>query len=95
MNEPKVVSDGSRMSDQHTREWRKDGWRVVADRHQVFGSDPGQGTPLMVHAPDGSSATLNCALDTGQCEYTSIPDDIYRWLDENVAERAERFVFGD
>lgn len=83
------------MTGQYTREWRKDGWRVVADRRQVFGNDPGQGTPFMVYAPDGNSATLACALDTGQCEYTEIPDGIYRWLDEHVIERAERFVFGD
>lgn len=75
------------MNDQKTKEWRRGAWRVVADRRQVFDNDPGQGTR-------NSSATMNCALDTGECDSVSIPDGVYEWL-EDVDEQAYRFVFGD
>lgn len=67
----------------------KYGWKLELDRaaakKQLVSDDPGNYAPVMVIGPNGESATGFCALDTGECEYTPIPDSVYRWLDEQIA----------
>jgi hypothetical protein len=59
----------------------KDGWKLVLDKSEIFPDDPGQGTPAMVYAPNGDSATYNCATDTGEIgDYQRIPNSIHNWL---------------
>ena len=75
--------------------WQYKRWRVVFESSQVFPDDPGNGTPAMVYAPGGDSATYNCAADTGECNDTPIPLHIMSWLEkleeeiEACFERAE------
>jgi len=60
----------------------KDGWKLVLDKSEIIPDDPGAGTPAMVYAPNGDSATYNCAVDTGEIgdESDRIPNSIHNWL---------------
>ena len=61
-----------------------DGYKIVFDSTEIFPDDPGNGTPLMVYGPRGSSATYQCAMDTGEIENDrltqEIPAHVHRWL---------------
>lgn len=67
---------------------------VVADRTQVFPDDPGAGTPLVVtNCETGESATVFCALGTGEIEYSALRDSEVDFLCE-VEEDTEDFLHG-
>lgn len=81
------------------RTWHgPDGWTVVADRHQVFPDDPGQGTPLMVLSPLGSaSGTLARVLDTAETDTNQgnllpVPGRVMAWLNQ-IEDEANEWVF--
>lgn len=76
-----------------TKSWKYKGWTVVADKSEVYPDDPGNGTPLMVHAFGNYHGTFNCAIMEGEVDGYQIPDDVYQWL-ESIEEEAEAFVYG-
>lgn len=69
-------------------------WKLEADREQVFPDDPGNGTPLLVIAPNGETGTLQCCLGEGEVsgDGQEIPEKVYRWL-EKMEQPASDWVF--
>ena len=72
------------------------GWKLECDPSQVFPEDPGMGTPLLVHAPNGETGTIFCALGEGVVsgDDQEIPSAVYKWL-ERVQAEAEAYVYGE
>jgi hypothetical protein len=62
------------------------GWTIELDARQIFPDDPGMGTPALIVAPSGLTATFWCGLDTGEvdCGTEVIPPDVLKWLNSQV-----------
>lgn len=69
-------------------------WRLEADRAQVFPDNPGEGTPLLVIAPNGETGTLSCCLGEGEVsgDGQEIPERVYAWL-VKIEPEASDWVF--
>ena len=66
-------------------------WKLEADPAEVFPDDPGNGTPLLVIAPNGETSTLNCTLGEGEIsgDGQQVPDDVLAWLASIEQEAAD------
>lgn len=65
------------------------GLKVEVDSNEVYPEDPGNGTPVMVSAPGGHSATIGCALGEGEVEGYQLSQQESDWLQEQ-SDRADR-----
>lgn len=70
-------------------------WTLKCDTSEVFPDDPGNGTPLMVYAPNGETGTLYCTPGEGVIsgDEQEVPEPVMRWLD-SIQSEAEDFVYG-
>ena len=59
-------------------------WALLLDPRENYEG----GTPALVVAPTGDTATFVCATDTGYCDETPIPRAVLTWLEkqETVVE---------
>lgn len=66
--------------------------RIVLDSREIFPSDPGAGTPAMVHY-GRYSGTYWCALGEGEieCGEYTLTDTQYRWI-ESQEDTVNEFV---
>lgn len=77
-----------------------DGWRIELDRGEVIPDDPGAGTPAVVHALGGYSATYYAACQWGEVTHErsgapmEVPHDVHAWL-LSKEEEIEAFLRGE
>lgn len=74
-------------------------YRVELDKGEINMDDPGEGTPAMVYGPNGSCGTLYAAQGEGELacgpSVHVLPDSVTNWLNEEVDEIAENFLYGE
>lgn len=64
---------------------RGPGIKVECDADQIFPSDSGQGTPVMVELANGETATWSCALSEGETvDGTKFSEAQFSWLNSVV-----------
>lgn len=67
--------------------FRGPGIKVECDEGEIFPSDPGQGTPVLVVLGNGETATWNCALSEGETvDGTKFTEEQFTWLNTIVKQ---------
>ena len=69
-------------------------YKVILDTAEVFLDDPGQGTPAIVKAPNGSTGTYWCVTGEGEIgdNGASVPAAVLKWLD-SVEDEINDFLY--
>ena len=68
-------------------------YRIVLDASEIFLVDPGEGTPAMVHGPEGEG-TYFCVLDTADLDGTTVSRRVHAWV-ASVEDQVNSFLGGE
>lgn len=69
---------------------RGPGIKVECDADQIFPSDSGQGTPVLVVLDNGETATWNCALSEGETvDGTKFTEEQFLWFNSGIIKKVD------
>jgi len=74
-----------------------DRFYAVLDKSKLNEDDPGAGDACIIYGPHGSKGSFNAARSMEELAagdtVIDIPGDVWAWIDEEVADAVDEYIF--